>query len=152
MATVKKSSSAKLTQEAVVVKTTVTTVTKKQVKQPAGAGIGRLGYTVVLLSLLVPLVLWMRSPSEDAAIITYPLAVNATAGTTNPNGCRMPATFFVSTQYTNYHMVQMLYKSGHEIACHTMTHVGNAMTPEINGSRAAINGIISEDGSWRSDL
>ncbi|KAJ3154270.1 hypothetical protein HDU89_008337 [Geranomyces variabilis] len=77
---------------------------------------------------------------DDAVqIVTYPLAVNATAGTTNPNHCRMPATFFVSTQYTNYHMVQMLYKSGHEIATHTMTHVGNAMTPEINGSRAAIN-------------
>ncbi|KAJ3173264.1 hypothetical protein HDU88_004726 [Geranomyces variabilis] len=77
---------------------------------------------------------------DDAVqIVTYPLAVNATAGTTNPNHCRMPATFFVSTQYTNYHMVQMLYKSGHEIAAHTMTHVGNPMTPEINGSRAAIN-------------
>ncbi|KAJ3162791.1 hypothetical protein HDU86_003765 [Geranomyces michiganensis] len=78
---------------------------------------------------------------DDAVqVITYPLAERAAAGTKNPNGCHMPYTFYVSSQYTNYHMVQMMYKSGNEIAVHTMSHVGNAMTPEINGSRAAMNG------------
>jgi hypothetical protein len=40
----------------------------------------------------------------------------------NPNSCDIKATFFVSHKYTNYSMVQELYRQGHEIASHSITH------------------------------
>jgi len=40
----------------------------------------------------------------------------------NPNSCDIRATFFVSHKYTNYSMVQELYRVGHEIASHSITH------------------------------
>ncbi|KAI8825603.1 uncharacterized protein EV422DRAFT_513491, partial [Fimicolochytrium jonesii] len=76
---------------------------------------------------------------DDAVqVISHPLAEKA-ASSKNPNGCRIPATFFVSNTYTNYHMVQMLHGAGHEIALHTMSHIGNPTTPEIDGCRKALN-------------
>ncbi|XP_014790322.2 chitin deacetylase 7 [Octopus bimaculoides] len=41
---------------------------------------------------------------------------------TNPNGCPIQATFFVSGDYTNYNSVKELYQHGHEIASHSKTH------------------------------
>jgi len=40
----------------------------------------------------------------------------------NPNGCDIKATFFLSHKYTNYSMVQELYRRGHEMASHSITH------------------------------
>ena len=40
---------------------------------------------------------------------------------TNPNGCRIHATFYVSHEYTNYQYVQKLWNNGHEIAVHSIT-------------------------------
>jgi len=40
----------------------------------------------------------------------------------NPNGCDAKATFFLSHKYTNYSMVQELYRRGHEIASHSVSH------------------------------
>jgi len=40
----------------------------------------------------------------------------------NPNSCDIKATFFVSHKFTNYSMVQELYRRGHEIATHSITH------------------------------
>jgi len=40
----------------------------------------------------------------------------------NPNGCDAKATFFLSHKYTNYSMVQDLYRRGHEIATHSISH------------------------------
>lgn len=40
----------------------------------------------------------------------------------NPNGCDIRATFFVSHKFTNYSMVEDLYRRGHEIASHSITH------------------------------
>ncbi|KAJ3016721.1 UNVERIFIED_CONTAM: hypothetical protein HDU68_012077 [Siphonaria sp. JEL0065] len=40
----------------------------------------------------------------------------------NPNGCFLPATYFVSNNYTEYKYVTELYGSGSEIAVHTVDH------------------------------
>eukprot|EP00088_Acartia_fossae_P031666 TRINITY_DN324_c0_g1_i1.p1 TRINITY_DN324_c0_g1~~TRINITY_DN324_c0_g1_i1.p1 ORF type:complete len:549 (-),score=134.67 TRINITY_DN324_c0_g1_i1:91-1737(-) len=40
----------------------------------------------------------------------------------NPNSCDIHGTFFVSHKYTNYSMVEELYRVGHEIATHSITH------------------------------
>lgn len=40
---------------------------------------------------------------------------------TNPNGCPIHATFFVSHEYTNYQYIQKLWNKGHEIAAHSIT-------------------------------
>merc|ERR1712119_251868 len=40
----------------------------------------------------------------------------------NPNGCDIKATFFVSHRYNNYSMAQELYRRGHEMATHSITH------------------------------
>jgi len=43
----------------------------------------------------------------------------------NPNSCDIKATFFVSHKYTNYSMVEDLYRRGLEIASHSITHDNN---------------------------
>jgi len=43
-------------------------------------------------------------------------------GRNNPNGCKAPATFYVSHEWTDYGQVQDLYSQGHEIASHSVTH------------------------------
>lgn len=45
------------------------------------------------------------------------------ANRTNANGCPIPATFFLSHEYTNYRDVQKLWNDGHEIAVHSITYV-----------------------------
>ena len=40
---------------------------------------------------------------------------------TNPNGCNIHATFFVSHEYNNYMYAQKLWNKGHEIAVHSIT-------------------------------
>lgn len=42
-------------------------------------------------------------------------------GRTNPNGCPIAATFYVSHEWTDYSQVQNLYSDGHEIASHTVS-------------------------------
>ncbi|XP_075676890.1 uncharacterized protein LOC113790217 isoform X3 [Dermatophagoides pteronyssinus] len=43
-------------------------------------------------------------------------------GRTNPNGCPISATFYVSHEWTDYSQVQNLYAKGHEIASHSVSH------------------------------
>jgi hypothetical protein len=43
-------------------------------------------------------------------------------GRTNPNGCPIKSTFYVSHEWTDYSQVQDLYADGHEIASHTISH------------------------------
>ena len=40
----------------------------------------------------------------------------------NPNGCPIEGTFFVSNNATDYNIVANLWKRGHEIADHTVSH------------------------------
>ena len=42
---------------------------------------------------------------------------------TNPNGCPISTTFFLSHEYTNYRHVQKLWNDGHEIGIHSITYV-----------------------------
>lgn len=42
-------------------------------------------------------------------------------GRTNPNGCPITATFYVSHEWTDYSHVQNLYADGHEMASHTVS-------------------------------
>lgn len=42
-------------------------------------------------------------------------------GRTNPNGCPLLATFYVSHEWTDYSQVQTLYSRGHEMASHGVT-------------------------------
>ncbi|RKP21162.1 hypothetical protein ROZALSC1DRAFT_27410 [Rozella allomycis CSF55] len=55
------------------------------------------------------------------------------------NGCPIPATFYVSLQYTDFYLLQVLKQQGHEIAIHTVDHVGNPGSEEILQCREAIN-------------
>lgn len=41
---------------------------------------------------------------------------------TNPDGCPIQGTFFVSHEYTDYSKVHELWSRGHEIALHSITH------------------------------
>ena len=40
----------------------------------------------------------------------------------NPNGCPISMTFFVSHLYTNYCSVSSLWRNGHEVASHSISH------------------------------
>lgn len=40
---------------------------------------------------------------------------------TNPNGCPIHGTFYISHEYNNYQYVQKLWNAGHEIAVHSIT-------------------------------
>ncbi|KAK2462850.1 hypothetical protein APHAL10511_005048 [Amanita phalloides] len=92
------------------------------------------------------------SPSEvpqfivftaDDAIQSYTLdAVNQfLAHRQNPNGCRPKITYFTSLNYTNYTLVTDWYVAGNEIADHTMTHVGEPPSDEIDGNIIALNAL-----------
>ncbi len=43
-------------------------------------------------------------------------------GRSNPNGCPITATFYLSNNWTNYDLVAALHHQGHEFASHTITH------------------------------
>ncbi|CAH0391986.1 unnamed protein product [Bemisia tabaci] len=75
-------------------------------------------------------------------------------GRTNPNGCPISATFYVSHEWTDYSQVQNLYATGHEIASHSVSHSFGEQfsqkkwTREIAGQReilAAYGGVKLED-------
>ncbi len=76
---------------------------------------------------------------DDVNSIIYPVIQNLTQGFNNPNGCPLSATFFLSVKWTNFWEIQQLYGQGHEIAIHTMNHVGNPPPSEILGAQAAIS-------------
>lgn len=66
-------------------------------------------------------------------------------GRSNPNGCPILATFYVSHEWTDYGQVQTLYSRGHEMASHSITHsFGEKFSKsqwfkEINGQREILN-------------
>ncbi|KAA0203210.1 hypothetical protein HAZT_HAZT009816 [Hyalella azteca] len=75
-------------------------------------------------------------------------------GRTNPNGCPIAATFYISHEWTDYSQVQNLYADGHEIASHSITHsFGEQFSKlkwakEIAGQReimSAYGGVRMED-------
>ncbi|KAK7025427.1 Polysaccharide deacetylase [Halocaridina rubra] len=75
-------------------------------------------------------------------------------GRTNPNGCPIASTMYVSHEWTDYTQVQNLYADGHEIASHSVSHsFGEQFSTkkwakEIAGQReilAAYGGVKMED-------
>jgi len=46
-------------------------------------------------------------------------------GVTNPDGCRVRATHFLTAQYTDYTLVHEYWEMGHEMASHSITHRTN---------------------------
>jgi len=40
----------------------------------------------------------------------------------NPNGVPITATFFVTHEYNDYNLTHQMYRQGHEIALHSITH------------------------------
>ncbi|KAK0171255.1 hypothetical protein PV328_009005 [Microctonus aethiopoides] len=77
---------------------------------------------------------------------------------TNPNGCPIRGTFYVSHQYTNYHDVQYLWNEGHEIAAHSITHRGpeewwsrNATIEDWFDEMVGVANIINKYGGVRID-
>ncbi|CAO3610741.1 unnamed protein product [Cunninghamella echinulata] len=58
---------------------------------------------------------------------------------TNPNGCGGKGTWYVSSQYTDFSLVQQWYAQGNEIADHTFSHVGSPSAQEIAGVKAMLS-------------
>lgn len=94
--------------------------------------------------------------TADDAIQSYTLdALNALIkGRKNPNGCPVSTTYFNSLDYTNYSMVTDWYVAGHEIADHTMTHVGQPSSAEVSASPFTkedyVLRILHAIGLWES--
>ncbi|XP_046453322.1 chitin deacetylase 7-like [Daphnia pulex] len=60
---------------------------------------------------------------DDAvADVMYPTYQRILHNRTNPNGCDIGMTLFVTHEGTNYRLVNELFNKGNEIASHTVTH------------------------------
>ncbi|KAL4424144.1 hypothetical protein ABPG75_001445 [Micractinium tetrahymenae] len=74
--------------------------------------------------------------NDDAiTVISQPIILNITERHSNKNGCKMPATWFVSIDYTDPNLVKQVFVRGHEIATHTINHLANPNTTQIVGAR-----------------
>ncbi|KAI9208927.1 uncharacterized protein BJ171DRAFT_595367 [Polychytrium aggregatum] len=83
------------------------------------------------------MVLTFEDPVMEA--VTFPQAYeNIVRLHSNPNGCPIGATWFTTTDNSDYHSIQVLDAHGVEIASHTMTHAPNPNISEIEGHRLAI--------------
>lgn len=62
--------------------------------------------------------------SFDGAVnsLNYDHYMGLLRNRTNPNGCPIKATFFVSHEYNSNFLVQKLYAEGHEIAINSISH------------------------------
>jgi len=63
---------------------------------------------------------------------------------TNPDGCAIRATHFVSAMYTDYSKVNEYYNKGHEMASHSITHRTNDTywkTLDVEGHKQEFNGM-----------
>ena len=73
--------------------------------------------------------------------LSYTAIRNITDRHMNPNGCLMPATWFVMAQDTQPELVRQLYSAGHEIATQTLTGPGMPDATEIVGCRTWLNQV-----------
>ncbi|KAJ3405330.1 hypothetical protein HDV05_006631, partial [Chytridiales sp. JEL 0842] len=65
------------------------------------------------------------------------------SGYRNPNGCPLPATYFISLPYTNYHTATRLYAQGNEIALHTFNHADLATNTTQGVNQEVVNNLIT---------
>ncbi|KAG8228563.1 hypothetical protein J437_LFUL008641, partial [Ladona fulva] len=82
----------------------------------------------------VPLVAWFNEdgvPCAMMVMITFDDAVTkinfdyfmeTLFNRKNPNGCNISATFFISHDYNDYALTHRLFRRGHEIALHSISH------------------------------
>ncbi|PRW61614.1 chitin [Chlorella sorokiniana] len=78
--------------------------------------------------------------NDDAiTVTTMPVILDITSKHKNPNNCEIPATWFVSMNYTDYHLVQEVYMKNHEIATHTLHHVADPDLFQIVGMKLWLN-------------
>ncbi|PSC74458.1 chitin deacetylase-like isoform e [Micractinium conductrix] len=74
--------------------------------------------------------------NDDAiTVISQPMILNITERHSNKNGCKMPATWFVSVDYTDPNLVKQVFVRGHEIATHTVNHLANPNVTQIVGAK-----------------
>lgn len=60
---------------------------------------------------------------DDAVSIdNFPFYQEVLFNRKNPNGQPITATFFITHEYTNYSMVHELWRNGHEIGLHSISH------------------------------
>jgi hypothetical protein len=65
---------------------------------------------------------------DDAiSVINYPFYVEMFANRKNPNNASISVTFFVTHEYTDYSLVHQLWRAGHDIALHSITHQTNTV-------------------------
>jgi peptidoglycan/xylan/chitin deacetylase (PgdA/CDA1 family) len=62
---------------------------------------------------------------DGVTVENYPLYQKIFQGRTNPNGAPITGTFFVTHEYNNYSLTHQLYRQGHDIALHSITHKSN---------------------------
>lgn len=106
-------------------------------KPPAGMANGDVPQFIVLTN-------------DDAiTVISQPIILNVTERHANKNGCKMPATWFVSIDYTDPHLVKNVFVRGHEIATHTINHVSDANVTQIVGAR---DWLVKEAGIPKSKI
>lgn len=66
----------------------------------------------------------------------------------NANGCPISATFYVTHDGTDYRLVNRLYRAGHEMASHSVSH----RMPQSNWTRAPYGQWLEEIGGQRDNL
>ncbi|KAK2140344.1 hypothetical protein LSH36_1385g00016 [Paralvinella palmiformis] len=66
----------------------------------------------------------------------------------NPNGCPISLTFYLSHNWTDYELVKDLYRSGHEIASHSITH----RMPQSWWTHASLKDWQREIGGQRRNI
>lgn len=85
--------------------------------------------------------------------MVLPLVNAIYSDSTNPNGCPIRGTFYVSHEYTDYRYVEQLWKDGHEMASHSITHRtpekywGNATAEELRDEFEGQRIIMSNFGN-----
>jgi hypothetical protein len=63
----------------------------------------------------------MLTFDDAVTALNYEYIQQALSGLTNPDGCPVAATFYVSHEYTDYSKVHNLWAEGHEIALHSIS-------------------------------
>lgn len=86
--------------------------------------------------------------------ITIQIVHELMGNRTNPNGCPIKATYYVSIQYTDFELVTQWYAAGNEVSDHTMTHPQDPFDDEIIGNKRALNAFAGLPNGkilgWRS--
>jgi len=57
--------------------------------------------------------------------VNYPLYEELFSNRVNPNGHPITISLYVTHEYTDYSLVHQLWRQGHEIALHSMSHLTN---------------------------